>query len=104
MAVVAILLGFASLCAFFAFALAHQQRQTASDCALEGMGTPSSKQTWWLCYFFCFLALIFAVAGGLFAFCTRRDKGAPANAPAATAAIPDKAVVVTTTTVTTTQP
>jgi hypothetical protein len=61
--IVAILFGFASLAAFFAFVLAYQQRQTESDCCLEDKAGPSSHGTWWLCYLFFGLALLSALAG-----------------------------------------
>lgn len=63
MTIVAILFGFASLSAFFAFALAYQQRQTESDCKLERAAVPSSVLTSVLCFFFCILALASAAAG-----------------------------------------
>jgi hypothetical protein len=63
MKIVAILFGFASLSAFFAFALAYQQRQTESDCALERAKAPDSKRAWQLCFCFFFLALVSAAVG-----------------------------------------
>ena len=64
------LLAFASLMAFFAFALAHQQRETEADCALEDRADKLSvKSGWILIGFFALLTFVAGTGATILAYC-----------------------------------
>ena len=64
------LLAFASLTAFFAFALAHQQRETEADCTLEQVGADKlSVKGWWLIGFFALLTFLAAGGAAIVTYC-----------------------------------
>lgn len=65
------LLAFASLMAFFAFALAHQQRETEADCALEGAAAADkmSGKGWLLIAFFALLTFFAGTGATILAYC-----------------------------------